>query len=82
MDGQVREAIGKEASLNPIQAEIEAIAVGRRSKRISAGLLLALGVLFHSRNKLTGSEWKILQLIDDEFEMKTLRRLRNALFSR
>ena len=78
--GQVGQVIGKESLFHPIHAQLEAIAIGRRSDGIGACLHLAVGVFGHRGNKLTGAIREALKPVDDEDEVVALRNFGDAGF--
>ncbi len=79
--GQVGQVIGEEAFLHTVHAKLKAVADGRRSDGVSAGLHLALRVLSHGGDKLAGSIGKALQLVDDKNEVVALCDFRDADFA-
>ncbi len=79
--GQVGQVIGKEAFLDPVHAQLKAVAAGRRCYGVGAGLHLALRVLSHGGDKLAGSIGKALQLVDDKYEVVALCNFRDADFA-
>src|SRR5579863_6641801 len=76
--GQIGEVVGEESALHAIDAQVEAIAIGRRGNRISPRLLLALRIAGHRGDKLSRYERKALQFIYDEVEVVTLGDFRNT----
>ena len=76
--GQVGQVIGKEAAFDAVDAEVEAVAAGSRGNGVGAGLLLAVAVLGHRGDELSGGEGKALKLIEDELEVIALGRIRKC----
>jgi hypothetical protein len=68
---KITQQVGEEPALHAIHAHVESIAVGRRSDRIRARLLLAGRVDSQERNKLSGLKIELFQLRDGKFKMET-----------
>jgi len=71
----------KKPLLDPVHAQLKAIAVGRRGHRVGAGLLFAFIVRRHAGNKLAGDEGKALQLVENEVKVIALGNFADALFA-
>ena len=75
---QIGEVIGKESTLNPVDAQVKPVSIGGRRDGVGARLLLAPGVNGHRGDELPGDEGETLQFVDDEVEVITLGHFRDA----
>jgi hypothetical protein len=72
---QIGKAIGKEAALDAVEAKVKPIGARRGGQRVGARLLVAGAVLSHGGDELAGDEGEGFEVVEDEFEVVSLREL-------
>ena len=73
--GKIDEIVGEEATLDAVDAEVEAIAAGGGGDGVGPGLRFAPAIDCYGGEELAGGEVEILQLIEFKFEVIALSRL-------